>query len=531
MSLTRRQFLQLAGTFGLAAFFPPRVLPGLLPSAFWPALTATNLPARQRAILRRLPDLGVDPSGIFRYRPGTAQEFSLPAIQTQWNLENAGRGDRLESGYPWAIVLHWFGDSPDTRQSVSMYLNGFNGLRQIEDYETRTSAHALVGTAHPAYRSGTISILQTQMPYADGTPLVASHLGRLDYLSHSQRAQYFVRALYTLNRQEPGVHSVLQDWFDGPVVDPNMRSLAIELAGRDLDNPGSYPSDQQVANTVSLVAAMMRRYQVLGSNLLGHNEIAINKPDPGKKFMALVRCLLGAVALTSNEPELKELLFAQYLGEHGDPDRAVRSYFQFTRDFLLLTAHPHQVYEWEAQSGYWTLADQLPGSTHTMLPTAHIFKPPLPGAQPVEGATFLIPHNHAGVDLYLPASSTAAVTDVQLSAPGQCLYAGPDRYSHPGLQAIFRHRQSDGAEVLSLYGNLSRLGALQPGTVYPEGYTVGQLSSGPGMTFLLHFGIAYGAIWELDLQKNPYVPLNASVGWISLRFMDPLIYLEANAAS
>jgi hypothetical protein len=526
MSLTRRQFLQLAGTFGLAAVFPPRVLPRLLPPAFWPALTTSTLPARQRAILRRMPDLEVDQNGIFRYRPGTSAAVPLPAAQTQWNLENANRWDQLEAGYPWAIVLHWFGDNPDSRQSVSTYLNGFNGLRRIEDYETRTSAHALVGTAHPGYQSGTISILQTQMPYTDGTPLVASHLGRLDYQAHSQRLQYFVRGLYTLSHQEPSVHSVLQDWFDGPVVDPNMRSLGIELTGRDLDTPGSYPSDQQVANTVALVAAMMRRYQVLGSNLLGHNEIAINKPDPGKKFMALIRCLLGALALTSNEPNLKDLLFAQYLGEHGDPEQAVRAYFQFGRDYLLLTGHPHEVYEWESQSGYWGLADQLPGSTHTLLPTARIFKPPLPGAQPLEGATFLNPHNHAGVDLYLPASSASAVTNVQLSAPGQCLYAGPSRYHHTGHQAIFRHRQPDGAEVLSLYANLSSLGTLQPGTVYPAGQTVGQLSGGQGKTFLLHFGIAYGATWELDLQKNPYIPLNASVGWISLRFMDPVEFLE-----
>jgi len=489
------------------------------------------LPVRQRAILRRLPELEVDQGGIFCYRPRNSPAVPLPAAQTQWNLEHANRWDRLESGYPWAIVLHWYGDNPDARQSVSSYLNGFNGLRQIEDYETRTSAHALVGRAHPAYRSGTISILQTQNPYTDGTPLVASHLGRLDYLSHSQRQQYFVRALYTLNHQESSVHSVLQDWFDGPVIDPNMRSLGIELTGRDLDAPGSYPSDQQVANTVALVAALMRRYQVRGSNLLGHNEIAINKPDPGKKFMALIRCLLGAQALTTNDPVLKDLLFSQYLGEHGDPERAVRSYFQFGRDFLLLTGYPHQVYEWEAQSGYWELADLLPGSNHTLLPPTQIFLQPLPGAQPLEGATFLNPHNHAGVDLYLPANSTTAVTNVQLSAPGQCLYTGPDRYGHPGHQAIFRHRQSDGAEVLSLYGNLNELEALQPGMVYPAGQTVGQLNSGQGKTFLLHFGIAYGATWELDLRKNPYVPLNASVGWISLRFMDPVSFLEAHATS
>jgi hypothetical protein len=527
--ITRRQFLQLSGLFGGALIAPHAWLPIQPPAVSWPLLATTTLPGRQRAILLRLPRIELNQAGNFLLKPANAPGTPLPLAQTQWNRENSHDWDRLQTGHPWAIVLHWFGDDPAAAQSTASYLHGFDGLRIISGYETRTSTHALVGTAHPADPGDGVAILQTQLPHADGTPLVASHLQMLDYESHSQRQQYFVRALYQLGYQEATIHSILQDWFDGAWLDPNMRSLAVELTGRDFDSREHYPPDQQIANTIAVVAALMRRYQVPGSSILGHLEIQTNKPDPGKKFMALVRCLLGALALTSGEPTLKELLFGQYLGDHGDAERAVRTYFQFGRDYLLLTGRPNQVYEWEAESGYWGLADQLPGRTHTPLLRAPHFHPPLPSASAVVGATFLIPHDHAGADLYLPASSASAQTDVLLSAAGQCLFAGPIRNHHSGYQAFFRHRQADGAEVLSHYANLSSLSDLQPGTLYPAGQVVGQLSGGPGRTFLLHFGIAYGAAWETALRSNPEIPLNASVTWIQQRFVDPVAYLSTHA--
>jgi hypothetical protein len=100
------------------------------------------------------------------------------------------------------------------------------------------------------------------------------------------------------------------------------------------------------------------------------------------------------------------------------------------------------------------------------------------------------------------------------------------RNQHTGYQAFFRHRQADGAEFLSHYANLSRVASLEVGGLYPAGEVVGQVNSGAGKTFGLHFGIAYGAAWETTLRSNPEVPLNASVGWIRERFMDPVGFME-----
>jgi len=118
---------------------------------------------------------------------------------------------------------------------------------------------------------------------------------------------------------------------------------------------------------------------------------------------------------------------------------------------------------------------------------------PLWGATPVVGAEFINPRNHAGVDLYLSANAASAITDARLTTSGICLYAGLVRNHHPGLQAIIRHGQPDGAGVLSLYNNLASLADLQ-------------LFSDPVRTFVLHFSIAYNTAWETNLQRTPGSP-------------------------
>jgi hypothetical protein len=51
-----------------------------------------------------------------------------------------------------------------------------------------------------------------------------------------------------------GVHSILQDWFDGGrVIDPNMRAIAIEMTGCDFEKRDHLPPKQQIANAVSVM--------------------------------------------------------------------------------------------------------------------------------------------------------------------------------------------------------------------------------------------------------------------------------------
>jgi hypothetical protein len=451
--------------------------------------------------------------------------------QTQWNREHSNHWDRLEQDTDWGIVLHWYGDNTSFDRTIEGYLRGFDELRQVDDYITRTSAHFLVGggllTPSPGSDRDAMPILQTQKADADGTPFVASHLKPLDYQLHQERGQYFVRALYELGYQQPTIHSILQDWFDGQRVDANMRSLAIELTGCDFNTPEHSPTNQQTANVVGLVWALMQYYGIRASNILGHHEIQIDKPDPGKRFMALVRCLLGAKAMTENNPVMNKLVFGQHLGSEQDTSLAARIYLQWVRDYLVKVSRPSQVYAWEAESGYWFLADGIMGEA---LPTASGFLHPLPDSSTSPEHSFCYPSNHEGVDLYIKDSSRSKPLPIKLITDGVCLYAGDAHGDHPGKQAIFRHRQRDGAEILSIYGNLSRLQDLREGSIYPPGYPIGMIRCNLSGTKILHFAIAYRTAWERSLNSNPDAPMNANSVWVQENYLDPMKYLNQHIA-
>jgi hypothetical protein len=531
--ISRREFLQVFGCSVAAFALPGRWFPGDTQAARWPTLTLEKLPERVAQILRRTPRTRIDGRGnLILYDPDSRRTGRAPLAQTLWNKERSTPHDRLYNDVPWGIVLHWYGDKENFDKSIKGYLRGFDSLREVAGYETRTSAHFLVGSHEPALDMGQsgdrIGIIQTQVPDQDGTPFLASHLKPLDILAHKEKKQYFVRALYQLGYQEPGVHSLLQDMYDGRYLDPNMRTLAIEICGYDFENPQHYPPVQMIANVLSVVWSMMKRYGIRASDVLGHNEIQLNKADPGKKFMALMRFLIGAKALLEDDDDMKRLVFGQFLAGGVAPEVAVRKYFQFVRGFLVMTGTPRHVYEWELHSQYWPVVDLLQADSGIRL--ARNFTTPLQGPLALRGFTFLDPTNHEGVDLYhTPEGSKAsqpATTPVHLVADGVCLYTGPTGGCAPGSGAMFRHRLPQGAEVVSVYGHLHGLGDLQPGRSYPAGYPLGGIQGRYAhSSSFLHYALAYGATWETELSKRPDVPLYIGETWIRDRYLKPVEFL------
>jgi N-acetyl-anhydromuramyl-L-alanine amidase AmpD len=51
------------------------------------------------------------------------------------------------------------------------------------------------------------------------------------------------------------------------MMDPNMRTIAIEITGYDFENPEHYPGEQQIANVVGVVWAVMKRYGIPAMNI------------------------------------------------------------------------------------------------------------------------------------------------------------------------------------------------------------------------------------------------------------------------
>lgn len=525
-TVSRRAFLKLLGANLALAALPGRLL-ALDYAAAWPTLLLADLPERLLSILSRTPVTTLDERGrLFLFDRSGQNLGAVTEAQTQWSLNRILPADRLYPNIPWGIVVHWYGDPPGGSKSLQSYLDGFNSLKDAGEYETQTSAHFLVGTGKTTTKRDAASedfgIVQTQLPDLDGTPFQAAHLMPLDYEAYGDQRQYFVQALCTLQVSEPAAQSLLIDLYTGRRYEPNQRTIAIELTGHAFDDPDRQPSDQQVANLIAVIAALMRRYQIPVKNILGHQELDLGKRDPGKKFLALVRLLLGIKALLEPDTLLKELVFGTFLRNAGNPHEAVTRYFQSVRSYLCLVDVPRRVYEWEVDSQFWLFYDRLAGKSGLAACEASVYSPVIEQIE-YSGERFLVPENHAADDLYcVNSKQKARETTVYLAGSGVCAHAGTYIGDHLGNTAIFRHRLPNGAEILTVYGNLGQLNPLVPGRFYPQGTQLGILEHPWAYADnFLHFSVAYGAVWEKTLRVRPNLTESANRSWMLDRYLQP----------
>lgn len=532
-TLSRRDFLKSAAA-SLAAVALPHYRTDDPGETGWPDLTLGRVPDRIVRLLEKAPSMRVDSDGYLVLQDERGVPVGrAPLRQTQWNKERSTKYDRMDTRRPWAIVLHWYGDRENFDRTEAGYLRGFDSEREIYDYVTRTSAHFLVGWERPLpdekAKPDEIGVLQTQAPDQDGIPFIASHLAPVNYQARLENRHYFVRALDSMALRQPWVGSLLQSFFSGRRFDPNAETLAIEICGYDFENPIHWPSDQQIANVVALVWALMKRYHVRASDILGHNEIQLSKPDPGKKFTGLIRYLIGVKALLEKDEDMLDLVFGQFMDR--SPAQAVRRYFQFVRDYLVMVATQRRVYEWEALSHYWFLYPALDPQSPA-LPWMNELVVPIRGTVALNHDLYLEPEHHEGIDLSRDVSRHSLTQvgqsiDVYSMGRGICLHTGEDLGHCCGKSAFFRHLQPDGSQILTVYGHLHELGDLRPGELYPAGYRIGA-AQGPQsyIDSYVHFSIAYGATWDTDLLRSPRLPLNAGQTWIRDRFLEPRGYLK-----
>jgi hypothetical protein len=541
--VTRRDFLRLVGISCAGLVILPKVERFSLRDTNWPEINLNALPLDIKKILEKPIQCQIDNRGeLILLNADYELLGKAPLVPTQWNQENKLPSDRLSPDRAWGIVLHWYGDRGNFAKTLDSYLGGFNSLRQIEDYITRTSAHFLVGDTEPEigdqYSPSQvgIGIVQLQEPDEDGTPYVASHLGRTNYIAHENGDQYFVRAVYELMTKYPTFYPVLLDIFDGPQSDPNEFTIAIELTDYGFDKPFRFPLPQKITNVVELVWALMERYEIPAINVLGHHEIDLGKADPGKKFIALIRFLIGLRALVHNSPRMNSLVFGPFMEENSDGQdlyqAAVARYFMYIRDYMVLVSSPAYVYEWEALSQFWFVYDSVSGIA-TETETARIFCSPLPESGFERQGVFCDSENRGGIIMYLKEDQTspAESTFVELMAAGTCVYIGPSKqWGKRKKVVIFRHRQCDGSEILSIYDNLDGLGDIGEGQSYPIGYNVGEIArTDLGYKDFLYFAIAYGATWDTVLSESLRTPLNAGPTWLRNHYLDPIKYLEVRS--
>ncbi|MCD6401001.1 MAG: N-acetylmuramoyl-L-alanine amidase [Anaerolineales bacterium] len=526
--ITRRDFLKLTSLGSLFMLNPS--LFEVSSRRYFSSILIDKLPSNVIEIFQKVPHLRIDPRGYLCYIDETSDLLSrIPIIQTAWNKERMYPSDRLRMDMPWAIVLHWFGDRGGSDMKIDAYLRGFDDVRKIEDYETKTSAHFLVGDQSlktALEGNGSISILQVQKPDQDGVPFLASHLRSLSLGSYHEGTQYFLKALYELRKETPAIRGGLIDFYERPNHDINSRTIGIEITGFDFDNPARYPSNQKIANVLGLVWALMIRYRIPAEYILGHNELQLNKPDPGKKFLALIRYLLGVYTLIQDNRNMNELVFGMFRSPNEDDSVAIAKYFKFVRHYLALVSIPQRVFEWEIWSGYWqsmqaignTPGEELPDSA--MEHVAPLFDMEVDNPM----AKFLEPPNHRGIDL-VPKGNLNRLQnglDVRLLYPGRCLFVGTGKGEHPGMQAIFRHRTVQGGEFISIYDGLKDVTNIKVNQLYPPKIKIGSVKSHQTWEKpFVHLGFAYASYWDYEYKFRTSLPMNVGRTWIMQRYMNP----------
>jgi len=556
-SLSRRDFINLLGCgIGGAGFL---ALPSYLKiesdlSLLDPLLRIDDLPTEIKKIIKLVCTTEFNEVGYLLLRTDDEPDPShVPLAITDWNKEHSHSYDRLLTDQPLGIVLHWYGDRENFDDSLEGYMRGFDSIRPVANYETNTSAHFLIGSAEPKRAdqfdsTSRIGILQTQSPDTDGVPFVASHLANMDYLAHEQRLQYFVRTSYYLNQSENYPLSILADFYDGRKIDPNLRTIAIEITGFNFDKLLGEINHQKLANVVSVVIAVMKKYRIPGLNILGHNEISLNKADPGKMFLATIRFLVCVQCLTSNDFLTQQLVFAHFspqetinysdtlaqklkkVGElfRDTKKQAIKNYLKYIRSYLLLVDTPANVYNWELICKYWVIYDLLVPEERPQA-IANDFLYPIKQENIESRGYFLDKINREGVNYYV-TKSDSTLTDIfsiNLIANGECIYVGNSELYPTNYIAIFKHRLSTSAEVISIYDNLNNIFDLKLRQSYNRGQIIGEIKE--DFSYIpahLHFAVAFGGTWDLHIKDSRTTPLNAGPTWMRARYLDPVQFLE-----
>ena len=500
--LSRRDFLKLSGAVGGALFIPKSRIPNEEenpPANLWPRLNLESLPEGEiKEVLLQIPNIGINTSGFL-----TSDRGRVPFAETDWSKEHR------RTIAPDALVVHWNGDpNPPEEATVAGILSGYNEQRTSREwgYEYTTSAHATVGPyplsqENSAGHESHISILQTQAPQ-EGSPTVSSHLRSnlsresQSYLnaSHPINALTLVLPFYGMSK----AYNFLPNVLRGSGEDLNLRTISLELIGKDFDSPEGHPNPQLTANAVGVIFAYLNKYpDIKFSNIMGHFEIQEDKGDPGKKFMAEVRLLLAIKVLSGQNEALKENLFGPFKTESGDLKEAVKRFFDFHWDFLVASYWGHQkkVFEWEGQTGYWTIYKDLfpegqPEIADRFVLPAHS----VPGRDIKYGNRFGIPDNHEGLDINVQSGGGKINEDlgdpVYVTANGKVIFTGqiPGR---PGLgkTIVVEHILPQGAKVLSLYAHLDKIGAAK-GQIVEIEHQVGAMgNSGSQVDSHLHFAL------------------------------------------
>ncbi len=293
---------------------------------------------------------------------GTVVPGRVEVVPTRWNLERDTLAYVMRTDLRPGVVLHWDGAPTGNQRSIHQLVRGLNeSVHFVTKAELTNSAHFGVGGAPISVArddpTGELSVAQLQHPWHDGVPLIASHLnprvGKPDFRRGTPEQCLAVMRALT-------IESTLRAVFDGVWIDPNYRTVAIEITGSRFDRhfPHGLPPTQVISNLLSLLSALLRHFSLGPWDVLGHQELQFDKPDPGKLFTALIRYLLGILALVNPGSRLRKLTFGVINSGHH-LIYAARHYFTTLAEYVRRLVLSDDYEAWLSFCGLWDLVEFL----------------------------------------------------------------------------------------------------------------------------------------------------------------------------
>ena len=110
---------------------------------------------------------------------------------------------------------------------------------------------------------------------------------RLTSLKSKVSCHYFIRYNGEIVTMVPDLYEA---WHAGVSLWKNLKSLNKHSIGIEISNPGHEHkyinfSKKQILSILKLSKSLMKKYNILSKNILGHSDIApFRKKDPGEKF-------------------------------------------------------------------------------------------------------------------------------------------------------------------------------------------------------------------------------------------------------
>jgi hypothetical protein len=356
--LSRRDFLKASSTFLLGGMVwlndpnLPAFAGARCSGQTWPRLTVDQLPGYHKEILGQVLESDVNFNGILR-----VVNKPVPVYQTIINLKNLKLAENFSAfrcKETLGIIYHSFGADD---KFLKLYMPHGSAEEYVKNgFGSLTSAMFLVG-------DDKFDIVQCELPTPEGRMVPSAHTIPVSrdpvYVKKQRFVQYMNQVCYQFKL--PQDISVLQNLHTrGQNSDPNRSTIGVEITGMFFDSTDGFPSTKKIASVVTLSMALSRYYKISPAfDYFGHREVDFEKADPGKRFVYLIKLLVGLECLIKNDDYLNAIVFGPFAANVKTKKECVLAFFDFITTYFRISSDTTEAENYLTKIDYDKIIDEI----------------------------------------------------------------------------------------------------------------------------------------------------------------------------